>query len=150
MRASNIAGYGIFYGYKPLSDLRIQVAGIYYLYDSKISDTQHTIENYTIGLELQKDIMQNENNRVYLMAGGYYYYDNDEEKDATPLQIINNSYNYGVGVGYEYFFRRITLGAELGYKLYTDERVRTEHGGELPEYVREAKLGAGITLGFIF
>lgn len=150
MKASNISGYGIFYGYKPTSTIRVQAAGIYYLFDNELGNIRHKIVNYTIGLELQKDIIQNEKNRLYLMGGGYYYRDDDEEKDDTPLTIVNNSYNYGLGIGFEYYLHRVTIGAELGYKLYTDNREKTEYGEEQPEFIREAKLGAGINLGFIF
>jgi len=151
MKASNIAGYGIFYGFKPLPDLRLQASGIYYLFDSELGDKRHKITNYTIGLELQKDIVQQDNFRVYVMGGGYYYYDHDEEVDEDPFLVNNNSYNYGVGIGYEYFFRRVTLGAEIGYKLYNDHLNSSRNNIEQPqELIKETKLGAGITIGFIF
>lgn len=150
IKASNLAGYGVFYGYKPSADIKLQATGMYYLFDSELGDARHKITNYTIGLEIQKDIMQKSDQRVYLMAGCYYYRDDDQEIDLTPLRVKNNSYNYGLGIGYEYFFHRVTLGAELGYKLYTDRIIKTENSIEMPEFEREAKLGAGINLGFIF
>lgn len=150
LKASNLAGYGVFYGYKPSSEWKLQATGMYYLFDSELGNVRHQITNYTIGLEIQKDIVQKTDQRVYLMAGCYYYKDDDQEIDQTPLRVKNNSYNYGLGIGYEYFFHRITLGAEVGYKLYTDRIIKTENNTEMPEFERESKLGAGINLGFIF
>ncbi len=151
IKASNLSGYGAFYGYKPTDKLRIQATGIYYLFDSKFQNERHVITDYTLGLEIQKDIIQELTHRFYLMAGGYYYYDNDEAKSKIPFHVIKDSYNCGLGIGYEYFFGRVTLGLELGYKLYRDKSKEKEGDKEwIPVSEKVSKLGAGLNLGFIF
>jgi len=150
-KASNISGYGAFYGWKPTDDLRLQTTGIYYLFDHKFQEERRVITDYSIGLELQKDIIQEIDHRYYLMAGGYYYYDNDETKSDAPFHAIKNSLNCGLGIGYEYFFKRVTLGLELGYKFYSDKsREKTGDAGWIPVSEKVTKIGAGLNLGFIF
>ena len=152
IKASNLSGYGAFYGYKPVKEVRLQVTGIPYFFDQKVGNERWTITNYTIGMEIQKDIIQEEKYRCYLMTGGYYYHDNDKTASRTDtVHIIKNSYNCGLGFGYEYFFHRITLGIEIGYKYYYDKSVEAVGNGEyIPVQEKVSKLGAGLNLGFIF
>lgn len=158
IKASNLSGYGAFYGFKPSDRTRIQATGIYYLFDHRFKDNRRIITDYTIGLEFQKDLVQEMRHRYYLMAGGYYYHDNDETRykndetrsDST-FHSIKDSYNCGIGIGYEYFFHRVTLGLELGYKYYYDKSREKEGEGEwLPVLEKVTKVGAGLNLGFIF
>lgn len=151
IKASNLSGYGAFYGYKPAKKWRLQITGIPYLLDSEFQNKRHRIFNYTIGLETQKDIIQGDQHRFYLMAGGYYYHDDDETIDINPFHAIKDSYNAGFGVGYEYFFHRVSLGLELGYKIYRDKSVEKEGSGDwVPVIEKVSKIGAGLNLGFIF
>ncbi|OGJ84793.1 MAG: hypothetical protein A2487_20020 [Candidatus Raymondbacteria bacterium RifOxyC12_full_50_8] len=151
IKASNLSGYGAFYGFKPGDRWRIQATGIYYLFDSKVKDEQRVITDYTLGLEMQKDIIQEMKHRIYIMAGGYYYHDDDAIKSSNPFHKIKDSYNTGLGIGYERFFHRVTLGLELGYKFYSDLWVE-KRGIEnwVPVWEKVTKIGAGLNLGFIF
>jgi hypothetical protein len=149
-KASNISGYGAFYGWKPTDDVRLQATGIYYLYDHKFQHERRQITDYSIGMEIQKDIIQEDDYRFYLMTGGYYYHDNDTST-VTKLHVVKNSYNCGLGIGYEYFFHRVTLGLELGYKYYYDTSEEKRGDGEwLPVLEKVTKIGAGLNLGFVF
>lgn len=149
-KVSNISGYGLFYGYKPLKTLRLQATGIYYLFDNELQNEKHSIRNYSLGMEIQKDLIQEGKSRYYAMAGGYYYYDNDQAAGNKPFQVIKNSCNAGIGVGYEYFFHRVTLGFEVGYKLYRDKSKEKEGNGPwIPVSEKVSKIGAGLNLGII-
>lgn len=151
IKASNLSGYGAFYGFKPADEWRLQATGIYYMLDRDILKERRLISNYSVGLEIQKDIIQEDKYRYYLMAGGYYYHDNDETRGRTLLHIIKDSRNAGLGIGYERFFHRVTLGVEAGYKFYWDTSREQEGAGEwLPVLERVTKLGAGLNLGFVF
>ena len=151
IKASNLSGYGAFYGYKPADEWRIQATGIYYLFDSKLQNERHIITDYTLGLEVQKDIIQETSHRFYIMAGGYYYHDDDETKSDHPFHLIKDSFNGGLGIGYEYFFHRVTLGIELGYKIYRDKWVEKQGNEDwVPVSEKVSKIGAGLNLGFVF
>ena len=151
IKASNLSGYGAFYGFKPTQKVRIQATGIYYLFDRKVMDEHWKITDYTIGMEIQKDIIQEMNYRYYIMAGSYYYHDDDKTESSKFSHVIKDSYNWGAGIGYEYFFRRVTLGLEFGYKFYNDHSKETDGTtGWIPVLERVSKLGAGLNLGFIF
>lgn len=151
MKASNISGYGMLYGYKITPDTKLQLTGIYYLLDSDNGNVQYQINNYTLGLEFQKDIIQQNKQHVYLMAGAYYYHDDDQTINDNPKHIIKDSYNLGYGVGYEYFFQRVALGVEIGYKLFKDYSKEKEgEQGWIEVYEKESKIGAGLSIGFIF
>lgn len=153
LKVSNISGYGIFYGHRFLQTWRLQTAGVYYLLDQSIPfiSFRHKITNYTIGFDIQKDLFQEEKARLYVSLGGYYYYDNNQKLDEThPSAVKTNSYNWGLGIAYEYYFKRISFGAELGYKIYSDFRTLTENDTKTPEIERITKLGAGINTGFLF
>jgi len=151
IKASNLSGYGAFYGTKLSSVLRIQATGIYYLFDSRWQAERHLIKNYSIGIEVERDFIQEEKERIYLMVGGYTYHDDDETFGNNPFHAIKNSLNGGLGFGYEQFFSRVTLGLELGYKFYWDTSQEQEGDAEwVPVSERVSKLGAGLNLGFIF
>jgi hypothetical protein len=152
IKASNISGYGAFYGFKPTDKLRLQATGIYYFFDHKYQDDRWIISNYSIGMEIQRDIIQEMKYRIYLMSGGYYYHDNDNNiTGTTSLHVITNSYNCGVGIGYEHFFHRVSLGMELGYKYYYDRSMEKEDSQDwIPVLEKVSKIGAGLNLGFIF
>jgi hypothetical protein len=151
-KASNISGYGAYYGFRPSRETRLQITGIGYLYNNSYSGDTVVIKNYSIGLEFQKDIIQSEKYRYYLMAGGYYYSDNDKQTGSTNLHIVKDSYNFGVGLGFEYMIlRRVSLGVELGYKIYRDywdEKKDNEEWVPCHEFV--SKVGAGLNFGFVF
>lgn len=153
LKVSNISGYGIYCGRRFFKTWRLQTAGIYYMLDKSIPfiSFSHKITNYTIGLDLQKDLIQVEKGRLYVSLGGYYYYDNNRTIDETnPVMVKNNSYNWGFGIAYEYYWKRISFGAELGYKVYSDFRKLSENGLTTPERERKTKPGTGINAGFLF
>ena len=116
-----------------------------------VSKERWTITNYTIGVEIQRDIIQEMKYRFYLTSGGYYYHDNDKTVSTKFLHVIKDSYNCGAGIGYEYFFHRVTLGFELGYKYYNDKSKEKKDNEEwFPVLERVTKIGAGCNLGFVF
>ncbi|MBL8028400.1 MAG: hypothetical protein JNL74_18390 [Fibrobacteres bacterium] len=151
-KASNISGYGAYYGVRPSEKTRIQITGIGYLYNGSWGKDTAEIKNYSIGLEFQKDIIQEEKYRYYLMVGGYYYSDDDKTTGSKNFHKILDSYNAGVGIGFDYMIlRRVSLGVELGYKIfrdYWDEKRGDEEPVPCHEY--QSKVGAGMNLGFVF
>ena len=126
--------------------------GFIYYYNYEDESELTKIFNYDIGLEYQFNISVSKFNRFYLLVGGYYYFDDDY--DETPSRIIttvNNSYNVGVGVAWEYRYKRFIFGLELGYKFFEDNLEITEGDNpSYPELHRLTKIGGGLNFGFLF
>jgi hypothetical protein len=152
MKASNISGYGFYYNRRINKEFQIQSMGLIYYYVNKDEQNEYKNFNYDIGLELQRNMFKSQSNRWYLMAGAYYYYDDESDKSSENSKtIVNNSFNIGVGLGYEYHYKRFLFSLELGYKFFEDHKVITETG--LPAYPvldRLTKIGLGCGIGFTF
>ena len=167
LKASNISGYGLFYNRRLSQNYYLQANGlVYYLdYDEDDGETTTTIFNYDFGLEIQRNILITDKFRFYFLAGGYYFY--DDRTDITKLddnspnfsetekeEIKINSYNIGIGAGFEYYFyKRAFVIIEIGYKFYED-KIKTLIDGEepqdSPELERITKIGASIGIGYTF
>ena len=151
-KASNISGYGFYYSKCLSENYRLQGMGIIYYYEwSKDEEEKRTIINYDIGIEIQRFIYNGANTRTYILAGGYYYFDDDTKELLDKTQVINHSYNIGVGLGFEFYYKRLVFNIDLGYKFFEDN-LKTYVDGNLqyPELKRTTKVGAGIGVGFMF
>ena len=105
IKLSNITRYGVYYNRSITNDLNIQIKGLGYYYMSQKSNSERINYNYDFGLELQYNFVHTNIFRVFFLAGGYYYYDNDEETYPKDYNLVtNDSYNYGLGIGFELFF----------------------------------------------
>lgn len=152
LKLSNISGYGLYYNRKISDNFKIQVVGlVYYLY-SLNNGIEHKNLNYEIGLEIQRKIVSGENGRIYFLAGAYYFFDDDSREGNGYLdKKINNSFNTGIGLAGEYYYKRFILSLELGYKFYEDRlEITNNNQVPYPELRREMKIGAGIGIGFMF
>ena len=154
IKASNISGYGFYYRKKINDDFSLQFMGLIYYFFTQNDEREYTNFNYDFGIELQRNILTGENHKFYILAGGYYYYDDDENNrllNNKRTLAINNSFNVGIGIGYELFYKRFLLNIELGYKFFEDNKEITEDKNPAyPELHRVTKIGAGIGLGFTF
>lgn len=149
IKASNISGYGAFYRYKISKSVRVQASGIFYMLDSDRDNEVRDLSGYTYGIEIQKDIVQRDMYRIYLLTGGFYYHNDDKIENESHM--IKDSWNYGIGCGLEYLFHRVTVGGELGYKYYYDTGEKWNPTDEWRNFIQETtKIGAGLTLGVIF
>ncbi|MBN2790744.1 MAG: hypothetical protein JXR69_11185 [Candidatus Delongbacteria bacterium] len=150
-KASNISGYGIYYSRSISENYRLQGMGIVYYYELSKENEQRTIINYDIGLEIQRYIYSGGNMRSYILAGGYYYFDDDTSTLTDETQVINHSYNIGVGLGFEFYYKKLVINIDLGYKFFEDN-LKTYVNGvyAYPELERTTKVGAGIGIGFMF
>ena len=155
VKLSNISGYGVYYNRKITDNINIQLLGLIYYYFKKESDEENNNLNYDIGIELQNNFLKIHNFRMYVLAGAYYYYDDDETifKNYTT-KLTNNSFNAGIGIGAEYYYKRFILSVDIGYKYFEDNKVRftKDNKGivEKPSINRVTKIGAGIGFGFMF
>ena len=152
LRVSNISGYGVYYNRKITDDFRVQIMGLAFYYYGDIKNEIHKNFNYEAGLELQRDITKNQNFRLYILAGAYYYFDDDElVSEINSIQKVNKSFNIGVGIALEYYFKRFVFSVDLGYKYFEDKKVITENDNlPYPELFRVTKVGAGVGIGFMF
>ncbi|MDA3885511.1 MAG: hypothetical protein PF638_07965 [Candidatus Delongbacteria bacterium] len=150
-KASNISGYGIYYSKSISENYRLQGMGIVYYYELSKENEKRTIINYDIGLELQRFIYNGKKMRSYILAGGYYYFDDDTETFTDKTQVINHSYNIGVGLGFEFYYKKLVFNIDLGYKFFEDNlKTYINDVYEYPELERTTKIGAGIGVGFMF
>ncbi len=152
LKASNISGYGFYYNRKISNDFNLQAMGLIYYYINKKETEEYRNFNYDFGLEIQRNMYRSVNSRIYLLSGAYYYFDEEYDKhDDLSDKTINHSFNVGVGVGYELFYKRFVLSMELGYKFFEDNKEITENNNPTyPERERTTRIGAGIGLGFTF
>ena len=161
IKASNISGYGFAYTRNLSDNYNIQVMGlIFYQQSDKIlglvsyddNNGVHTINNYNIGAEIQRDLYQGEYSRIYFLFGGYYYMDNDESiSDIGFEDVLTHSYNVGIGIGANFFYKRFVISCDVGYKFYEDRmEVSGTDVATHPELVRLTKIGGGIGIGFMF
>ena len=152
IKASNISGYGIYYNRKLSDNLNIQFNGLIYYYQNKSNNIEQKIFNYDIGFEIQRNVFIGNNYRYYLLAGAFYYRD-DDKKDGNDnlIQIINHSFNIGIGFVGEYQYNRLIFSFDIGYKYFEDNLETTINNNlSFPELKRVTKIGAGIGAGFIF
>ncbi|MBX3043064.1 MAG: hypothetical protein KIT33_02340 [Candidatus Kapabacteria bacterium] len=153
IKHSNTTGYGAFYNRRLSENISIQFLAMYFYYFRQTDELEHKNINYSLGTELQRNIIRNENYRVYFLMGGYYYFDDDykDYQNSQTLTIFNNSYNVAIGVAFEYQYKRFIFSAEIGYKFYEDNKTITElDKNPYPVLYRETKLAGGLTVGFIF
>ncbi len=151
VKASNISGYGIYYAKSISDNYRVQGMGIAYYYKHEKESESETIINYDIGMEIQRFIYLAEDMRAYVLAGGYYYFDDDTETFTDEIQTINHSYNVGIGIGFEFYYKRLVFNIDLGYKFFEDNlKTYINDVYEYPELERTTKVGAGIGVGFMF
>jgi len=152
LKASNISGYGFYYNRKIDNDFQIQVMGLIFYYFNNKENNEYKNFNYDFGLEIQRNMIIFESSRLYVLMGAYYYYDDVNEKNIDlNKNITNNSFNIGVGLGYEIFYKRFVLSCELGYKYFEDNLEIAEINKPVyPKRDRVTKVGAGIGLGFTF
>ncbi len=165
LKASNISGYGLFYNRKVSQNFYLQFNGlVYYLdYAHESGEITTTVLNYDFGIEIQRDILKYDNFRFYILAGTYYFYDeetnitrieNNSNTEKEKEEIFIHSYNIGLGTGFEYYFyKRVFVTVELGYKFYEDN-IRTlsnsEESNDSIELERITKIGASIGIGYTF
>jgi hypothetical protein len=152
LKASNISGYGFYFNKKITDDFNLQVMGLaYYLFNQKEND-KYTNFNYDIGLEFQRNMFRGRSSRAYLLAGAYYYYDDVLDKTSQiNTTVVNHSFNVGVGVGYEIYYKRFVLGIDLGYKFFEDNKEITEiDKPTYPKMERMTNVGVGVGIGFTF
>lgn len=151
IKASNISGYGLYYSRNVSDNYRLQVMGLVYYYEYAKEEESEKIFNYDLGLEAQRNIYISENSRTYLLFGGYYYYDDDTDKNIDEVNSVNNSYNIGIGLGFEFEYKRIVYNLDIGYKFFEDN-IDTYINGDFSydELKRVTKLGAGVGIGFMF
>ncbi|MFH1049359.1 MAG: hypothetical protein V1779_00350 [bacterium] len=152
LKASNMSGYGFYFNKKISEDFNLQAMGLIYYYINKKEDEEFSNFNYDFGLEIQRNMYRTDVSRVYLLTGSYYYYDNEFDKSlSNKTETINHSFNIGVGVGYELYYKRFVLGLELGYKFFEDNKEITENNDPTyPVRNRTTKIGLGIGIGFTF
>ncbi len=153
-KLSNISGYGIYYNRRITDNINIQLMGLIYYYFKKDEIEEHNNLNYDIGIEFQNNFFRSHNFRMYFLAGAYYYFDDDETIYSTSSsQITNNSFNVGIGVGAEYYYKRFILSVDIGYKYFEDNKVNMYKSKnifeERPSIHRVTKIGAGIGIGFM-
>lgn len=136
-------------GYRIFPSIKLGIIGAFYhLNKTKISEEEKTVTNYSIGFEIQKDILQYTNYHVYIIGGGYYYHDDENKYEIT--HTITDSNNFGLGLGYEYFFHRVFLDIEIGEKYFSDSGTIQDFGGnKLNEINKQTKLGGGISIGIL-
>jgi len=151
IKASNISGYGLYYSRELPDDFRIQLMGLIYYYQYSKEDRKKEIFNYDIGFEIQRNIYSSENSRTYILFGGYYYFDDDTDIKTDEINKVNNSYNIGTGIGFEFEYKRVVYNIDVGYKFFEDN-IDTFKNGDLSYYElkRVTKAGAGIGIGFMF
>jgi hypothetical protein len=152
IKSSNISGYGIYYNRKLSEEFKVQFMGLIYYYYNAEDNTEHKNLNYDFGFEIQRDISKITNFRVYILAGAYYYFDDDKLEDKVKkVYKINNSFNVGVGLAFEYSLKRFIFSFDIGYKFFEDRKEITENDKKpYPVLERVTKIGAGIGIGFIF
>ena len=126
--------------------------GLLYYYQYTEEDRERNIINYDIGLEIQRFIYNGKKMRTYILAGGYYYFDDDTKTTTdTKTQVINHSYNVGVGLGFELYYKRLVFNIDFGYKFFEDNLKTSINGvDQYPELKRTTKVGAGLGIGFMF
>lgn len=152
MKASNISGYGIYYNRKLSDNYNLQIMGLaYYLYQKK-AGRLHENFDYDFGFEIQRNLHISQSFRVYILAGSYYYFDDDyRDNNGKKVKDINNSFNMGVGLACEYYYKRIVVSIDLGYKYFEDNhKITVDDKQSYPELDRVTKIGAGIGFGFMF
>ncbi|MBU4487214.1 MAG: hypothetical protein KKD38_09840 [Candidatus Delongbacteria bacterium] len=151
VKASNISGYGIYYSKNISESYRLQAMGIIYYYEWNKNEESETIFNYDLGLEIQKDLYNGENSRTYLLFGGYYYFDDATDIYDNKTNTVNNSFNIGTGIGFEFEYKRVVYNFDIGYKFFEDD-IDTFTNGDFSynELKRVTKIGAGIGIGFMF
>lgn len=150
-KASNISGYGIYYSKLISENNRLQAMGLIYYYEYAKEEEKRTIINYDIGLEIQRFIYNGEKMRSYILAGGYYYFDDDTETITNKTQVTNHSYNVGIGLGFEFYYKKLVFNIDLGYKFFEDNlKTYVNNIYQYPELKRTTKVGAGIGIGFMF
>jgi hypothetical protein len=151
VKASNISGYGLYYSRDISEQFRVQAMGLVYYYEMAKQEDKESIFNYDIGLEFQTVIYKGENSRTYLLAGGYYYHDDDLKDYGTEIKTVNNSFNLGIGIGFEFRKKRLVYNFDFGYKYFDDDLDTYKNGEfEYNELKRVTKIGAGIGIGFNF
>lgn len=151
VKASNISGYGLYLSRDLSENFRAQIMGIIYYYEMTKNDESEKILNYDIGIELQKSMYSNDRMRTYILFGGYYYFDDETLKNVESTNVVNNSFNVGLGIGMEFSHKRIVYNFDIGYKFFEDD-IDTFKDGDFSynELKRVTKIGAGVGLGFIF
>ena len=152
LKLSNISGYGLYYNRKISEDFKLQLMGAVFYWDYSDTGVKHNNFNYSFGLEIQRNITKSENVRVYILAGAFYYMDDDKgEGTGYYNKTINHSFNVGVGLAGEYYYKRFILSFELGYKYYEDKLEITEDNNlPYPVIKRVTKIGTGVGVGFMF
>ncbi len=149
IKASNISGYGAYIRQSLPAKFKIQFTGIYYLLQLEEEDKERDYSGYSVGLEVQRDMYQYDNSRLYLTAGGYYFDDEDETKGVSIENI--RSKNIGIGVGYEHYFHRVSVAVEAGRKYYFDVGEFWTPEEEWRNFSQKTtNFGVGINIGFIF
>jgi hypothetical protein len=155
LNSSNISGYGFYYNRKITENFRIQFMCFAYYYYNDSNKEIHKIFNYDYGIELQRDLSKSENFRIFVLVGAYKSFNHDT-KDYPVLQkeIKNNSFNAGIGISGEYYYKRFVFNLGLGYKYFGDNyeiRDNTYNNGlPYPVLEKRTKIGAGIGVGFMF
>lgn len=151
VKYSNISGYGIYYTRDISENYKVQVMGLaYYLY-SLSEGIEHKNFNWDLGLEIQRNLVSTQNFRLFFVVGGYYYFDDDKKKsESVNLSIENHSFNVGMGLSGEFYYKRFVVNLYLGYKYYQDKLKTTDKDKQYPELKSVTKLGAGLGVGFMF
>lgn len=114
--ASSISGSGVSYKYRAESGFAFKLTGFaYYLQTEEENQNFDNTEFwYNVGSELQYDIFNPNQGRLFVFLGASYRFSNDEYSNNE----FDEEYRFsiGPGVGYEYYFwERLSINAELGF-----------------------------------
>lgn len=120
---SFISGAGINYIYESDPDNVYKISAFMY-YQGDNSDERDIYAD--LGIEYQRNLIKSKYHRFYALIGGSWWnfhektYDSYYKNDVlieTRTSDFNRIYNFGLGAGYEYRWRRVSISLDAGLML---------------------------------
>jgi hypothetical protein len=168
IRYSNLTGYGVSYQKRFFDHNYIRLTGWFKYYEYLKGEEKDPIEleknnNYNIGIDYQRNIIEEERYRVFFfMGGGYAVVEKikEHQRDSlrNPSNLENSLITAGIGGGIEYRIAK-NLSADLGisykfdYDLTKDVHYKdaiTNEDKYADELRKETGLGINVGLNVLF
>jgi hypothetical protein len=148
--ASTISGIGISYRYNFNNQFYLKTIGMaYYTEDNTLRSHFLGI----VGLELQHNLTQTQNSRLYGFIGSSYWYTNYQSVyKSVPEFTRYETINIGAGLGFEFFlWEHLTVNLNFGFQ-HEGESLSSSSEYFNPTYTPYSRfgMGGGVSIGYQF
>lgn len=152
---SNLSGYGVYYQRSFLKEYAVRATAFARYYEYILGPEDKPLESernsyYNLGLDFQRNIINDNRYRVFAIAAAGYMEDNNKPRSADD-EIQKTTIAEGVGFGAEFYFLiRCSSDISLLYSYDDSAEKHSVDPDRNNSITRRTKLGVSASVGVGF